>query len=96
MNLLSRHGQTLAFLGANPTSRVVDVARHLGVTESNAWHLIDDLVRAGALQRIKGGRQNSYQIVHEAMIEGQPSYSVGAFIEVCLAVGEPEAPQRSR
>jgi DNA-binding IclR family transcriptional regulator len=94
MNLLSRHGRTLAYLGEHPTSRVSDVARHLGVTESNAWHLIDDLVKAGAVRRIKGGRQNTYVLVTDAVIAGDLTYSVGDFMRACATIAPANTTQQ--
>ena len=83
MNLLSPHGRVLALLGREPSSRVIDVARHLDVTESNAWHLIDDLVKAGIVTRIKGGRQNIYEIARDMVVTGELTFTVAAFLDVC-------------
>jgi hypothetical protein len=59
---LSHHGHVLVSLLRDPTLRMRDIAKAVGITERAAATLVSDLVRDGYLLRFKDGRRNRYQV----------------------------------
>jgi hypothetical protein len=60
LDLLSTHGLALLVLAQRPDLRIRDVAAALGVTERASQGIVNDLVDAGYLERIREGRRNRY------------------------------------
>lgn len=60
---LTNHAHVLLCIARDPGIRLVDVARHVGVTERAAQRIVADLVEAGYLSRSRDGRRNRY-VVH--------------------------------
>jgi len=67
--LLSSHGQVLACLARDPTSRLRDVAVATGLTERAVQKLILDLERAALVTRRRVGRRNRYRLHGDRGIE---------------------------
>jgi DNA-binding MarR family transcriptional regulator len=60
---LTNHAHVLLCIARDPGIRLVDVARHVGVTERAAQRIVAELVEAGYLSRSRDGRRNRY-VVH--------------------------------
>lgn len=60
----SNYAHVLVCLAENPRARLREVADRVGVTERTAMRLITQLDDAGILSRVKRGRRNEYEIVH--------------------------------
>jgi Mn-dependent DtxR family transcriptional regulator len=52
----------LLAIAKDPTARLQDVARAVGVTERTTQKVIRDLERAGYIRIFKDGRRNCYEI----------------------------------
>ena len=61
---LSNYAHVLICLYRDPTTRLRDIAIHVGITERAVIRLIEDLESASILVRSKEGRRNTYKI-HE-------------------------------
>jgi DNA-binding MarR family transcriptional regulator len=61
-SLLSNHGHVLLCIARDPSIRVRDVARTIGITERACYRIVGDLVRAGIIERERVGRNNRYTI----------------------------------
>ncbi len=59
---LTNHARVLETIAADPTTRQRDIARIVGVTERTAGQIVDDLVQAGYLTKVRDGRRNRYQV----------------------------------
>ena len=59
---LTNHTHVLICLDRDPTMRVRDVAREVGITERSVLRIILELEEAGALSRSKDGRNNHYRV----------------------------------
>jgi MarR family len=66
--LLSNHGLALLVLAAEPSCRISEVARVLGITERATIRMINDLVRAGYVVRTRIGRRNAYAVNRDARL----------------------------
>ena len=60
---MTNHAHVLATIAADPTARLRDIARTVGITERAAAHIVSDLEEAGYLTRTRVGRRNEY-VVH--------------------------------
>jgi hypothetical protein len=58
----THHGHVLLSLARDPTLRLRDIARMVGVTERATATLVSELVHAGYVQRFKDGRRNRYRV----------------------------------
>lgn len=63
---VTNHAHVLETVARDPTSRMRDIARAVGITERTAAQIINDLVEAGYLTKIRAGRRNRY-VVHEEL-----------------------------
>lgn len=61
----SNHSHVLICLAGDPGITMRDVSVRVGITERAVQRIVAELERAGALKRIKEGRQNRYEIVKE-------------------------------
>jgi len=59
---LSNHGHVLVCLALDPTVRLRDVAARVGITERAVQGIVGDLEAAGAIERQRDGRRNTYQL----------------------------------
>lgn len=59
---LSNHSHVLVCLAANGDLTLREVAARVGVTERAVQRIVADLELAGALERTRDGRRNTYRI----------------------------------
>ena len=64
--VLTNHGNVLLCIARDPTIRISDIARSVGIGERAAQKIVADLVAEGFLVRIKEGRRNRYEINRNA------------------------------
>ncbi|CAN5237625.1 hypothetical protein BH20ACT24_BH20ACT24_08930 [soil metagenome] len=67
-SLFSTHGQVLMVLARRPDLRLRDVADAVGLTERAVQAIVNELVGAGYLDRIREGRRNRYLIHGERAV----------------------------
>lgn len=89
---VTNHAHVLQVVSAEPTARLRDIARVVGVTERTAAQIVSDLERASYLTKTRDGRRNHYQ-VHEELPLRHPHHrhhTVGGLIR--FLEGPPETP----
>ena len=59
---ITNHGLILSYMFQKPTSRVREIADHVGITERTTHKIISDLAMEGYLIRTKKGNRNTYRI----------------------------------
>lgn len=59
---LTNHGRSLLCIARDPEIRLREIASTLGITERSAYGIVNDLVEAGYVVKVKEGRRNRYQI----------------------------------
>jgi DNA-binding MarR family transcriptional regulator len=64
--LLSNHGYVLLTIAEDPTLRLRDIARAVGITERATIRIVRQLVAEGYLRRERVGRRNVYAIEESA------------------------------
>jgi hypothetical protein len=64
--VLTNHGNVLLCVARDPTIRISEIARRVGIGERAAQKIVADLVAEGFLVRIKEGRRNRYEINRRA------------------------------
>ena len=64
--VLTNHGNVLLCVARDPTIRISEVARRVGIGERAVHKIIADLVSEGFLVRIKEGRRNRYEVNRRA------------------------------
>ncbi|HEU5362161.1 MAG TPA: winged helix-turn-helix domain-containing protein [Gaiellaceae bacterium] len=64
--VLTNHGNVLLCVARDPTIRISEIARSVGIGERAAQKILADLVSGGFLVRIKEGRRNRYEINRNA------------------------------
>jgi DNA-binding MarR family transcriptional regulator len=64
--VLTKHGNVLLCVARDPTIRISEIARSVGIGERAAQKIVADLAAAGFLVRIKEGRRNRYEINRSA------------------------------
>jgi DNA-binding MarR family transcriptional regulator len=64
--LLSNHGCVLLTIAQDPTLRLRDIAREVGITERATIRIVRQLVAEGYLRRHRVGRRNVYAIEESA------------------------------
>lgn len=67
-SFFSNYAHVLVCLAQNPRSLLREVADKVGVTERTAMRLINQLDKAGILERVKQGRRNYYRITTDKHI----------------------------
>ena len=70
-SFLTNHSRALACIAQDPGVRLRDIAATLGVTERNAFAIVDDLTTAGYVVKDKEGRRNRYRIQAHAPLREQ-------------------------
>lgn len=66
--LVTNHGLALLVIAAQPSCRISEIARILGITERATIRMINDLVRAGYVARTRIGWRNAYAINRDARL----------------------------
>ena len=85
--VLTNHGNVLLCIARDPTIRISDVARMVGIGERAAQKIVADLVSEGFLVRIKNGRRNRYEVNRNAHLR-HPLFAdlqVGPLLDVLRA-----------
>ena len=59
---VTNHAHVLETIAADPTSRIRDIARTVGITERTVAQIVNDLVAAGYLTKQRDGRRNRYEV----------------------------------
>ena len=59
---LTNHSHVLICLARDPQARLRDVAQRVGITERAVQKIVQDLERAGVVERQREGRRNRYRI----------------------------------
>jgi PAS domain S-box-containing protein len=63
--LLTNHGQVLLGIAEDRDTRIRDLATRIGITERATQSIINDLVDAGFVSRVRVGRRNTYTVNHD-------------------------------
>ena len=86
--VLTNHGNVLLCIARDPTIRISEIARQVGIGERAAQKIIADLASEGFLVRIKEGRRNRYEVNRNAHLR-HPLFTdleIGPLLDV-LGVG---------
>lgn len=59
---LTNHAHVLVCLKRDPFARLRDIAEQVGITERAVQRIVTELEVYGAIQRIREGRRNRYEI----------------------------------
>lgn len=94
-SFFSNHGLALLAVARRPDSRIRDVADALGITERAAQGILNDLVEAGYLQRIRVGRRNRYIVQGERPLR-HPTTRDHSVAELVRALGVKHLPGATR
>lgn len=62
---LTNHAHVMVCLARDPTARLRDLARDVGITERAAQRIVSELEQEGYLTRTRDGRRNRY-VLHGA------------------------------
>ena len=95
---VTNHAHVLETVARDPTSRLRDIARTVGITERTAAQIVNDLVAAGYLTKIRDGRRNRY-VVHEELPlrhRQHRHHTVGELLCFLGAPPQPHAPEKRR
>ena len=85
---LTNHAHILAFLRANPSARLRDVADAVGITERTAATIVGDLRQAGYMTMSREGRRNRY-VVHDNLPLRHPRHRHRTVGELIRFLEEP-------
>ena len=88
---VTNHAHVLETIAADPTSRIRDIARTVGITERTVAQIVNDLVAAGYLTKFRDGRRNRYE-VHPELPLRHPRHrhhTVGELISFLEAPPQP-------
>jgi DNA-binding transcriptional regulator PaaX len=82
--VLTNHGNVLLCVARDPTIRISEIARSVGIGERAAQKIVADLVAEGFLVRIKEGRRNRYEINRNAHLRHRlfADLEVGPLLDV--------------
>jgi Mn-dependent DtxR family transcriptional regulator len=95
---VTNHAHVLVTIARDRRSRLRDIAHAVGITERTAAQIVNDLVEAGYLTKIRDGRRNRYD-VHEALPLRHPRdrhHTVGELLRFLEAPPQPHAPIKRR
>ena len=93
---VTNHAHVLACIAADPSVRVRDIARTVGITERTVGQIISQPEEAGYITRTRVGRRNEY-VVHEELPLRHPEHShhnVGELIRFLKSAPQDGAPSR--
>lgn len=90
----TNHGHVLVCLAGDPGLRTRDIAEQVGITERSTQAIINDLVDAGYVTRIKEGRRNRYEVHGDVPLRHplERDHTVG---ELLVTLGRLDPPRRS-
>ncbi|MDH4177743.1 MAG: winged helix-turn-helix domain-containing protein [Thermoleophilia bacterium] len=79
---LSHHGHVLLCIARNPDVRLREVADAVGITERAVQMIVNDLVAAGYVHRLRVGRRNHYEVMLDAKLRHplQKDVDVGSLV----------------
>ncbi|MBS1717555.1 MAG: winged helix-turn-helix transcriptional regulator [Armatimonadetes bacterium] len=85
-SFLSSTSLVLVCLSSNPTMKMKDVAKRVGITERSVQRIVAELEAMGVLKRTRIGRQNRYEIDPGVPMrhELEAHRSVGDLLETLL------------
>ena len=69
--LLTNHAHVLACVARDPSMRLRDIARCVGITERAAHRIVCDLEKAGYVSHTRDGRRNAYQVHTDVPLHGE-------------------------
>jgi hypothetical protein len=80
---VTNHAHVLELIARDPTTRLRDIAAGVGITERTAAQIVNDLVAAGYLTKIRDGRRNRYEVHNELPLRHPQHrhHTVGELIE---------------
>jgi DNA-binding MarR family transcriptional regulator len=92
-SFFSNYAHVLVCLAQNPQALLREVADKVGVTERTAMRLINQLARAGIVERVKQGRRNYYQLVTSEHLQHplEAHCTIEELLEPILRSGDPTA-----
>jgi DNA-binding IclR family transcriptional regulator len=61
-SFLTNHARVLLVIAEDPSIRLREIGDRVGVTERAAHRIVDELVGAGYVSRMRNGRRNHYTI----------------------------------
>ena len=84
--MLTKHGRVLVCIARDPQVRLREIAETLGITERSAYALVDDLVTAGYVKKLRDGRRNRYVIQRNLPLPDSalPERTIGEVLELFL------------
>lgn len=82
--LLTNHAHVLLCINEDPTIRIRDIARLVGITERAAHKIVADLGVAGFLTRVREGRRNRYTVNRDTRLRHplEGHHTVGELLDV--------------
>lgn len=91
---LTNHAHALLCIARDPGIRLRDVAERVGVTERAAQRIVNDLVEAGYLERLREGRRNYYRVRADRPLRHpvERGHRIG---EILAVLREPREPKES-
>lgn len=88
---VTNHAHVLETIAGDPTRRLRDIANTVGITERTVAQIVNDLVAAGYLTKLREGRRNRYE-VHADLPLRHPQHrhhTVGELIRFLEAPQQP-------
>jgi hypothetical protein len=67
-HFLTHHSRVLVAVWKNPEIKLTALAAAVGVTPRATQHLVADLVRSGAITKVRVGRRNRYEVHCDAAV----------------------------
>jgi MarR family len=91
---LTNHGHALVLLARDADLRIRDLAAAIGVTERTAQTIVNDLIAAGYLERVRVGTRSRYTVLLDRPFRHpvERDHSVGELLAVLQALPGEEPP----
>jgi hypothetical protein len=85
---LTNHGHALVLLARDADLRIRDLAAAIGVTERTAQTIVNDLIAAGYLERVRVGTRSRYTVLLDRPFRHpvERDHSVGELLAVLQAL----------
>lgn len=81
-HFLTHHSRVLVAVWKNPEIKLTALAAEVGVTPRATQHLVKDLVRDGAITKVRVGRRNRYVVHVDAAVPDEVGeLNLGALLE---------------
>lgn len=95
---VTNHAHVLETIARDRTSRLRDIARAVGITERTAAQIVNDLVEAGYLTKIRVGRRNRYEVHEDLPLRHRQHrhLTVGELLRFLEAPPQPHPPGNRR